>query len=90
MQHVVRAIRSSWGSAVTRSKGMLADRFTLPVLDAVQQLEPLADEVPGTVAQLGLAWRLRDAPAIVAAELEPELLRQIDDLRAPAAPPVTV
>jgi aryl-alcohol dehydrogenase-like predicted oxidoreductase len=38
---------------------MMSDYFTQPVLDAVQQLLPLAREANASLAQLALAWCLR-------------------------------
>jgi voltage-dependent potassium channel beta subunit len=53
--------------AGTRAAGanaeMMEDYFTQPVLDAVQQLRPLADESHCSIAQLALAWCLRQ-PAV--------------------------
>ena len=47
----------------TRAAGndgsMMEDYFTQPVLDAVAKLKPLADSLHLTVAQLSLAWCLR-------------------------------
>jgi voltage-dependent potassium channel beta subunit len=49
--------------AGTRASGanadMMEDYFTQPVLDAVQRLRPLAQESNCTIAQLSLAWCLR-------------------------------
>jgi len=39
---------------------MMEDYFTQPILDAVQRLLPLAREAGCTLAQLALAWCLRD------------------------------
>jgi aryl-alcohol dehydrogenase-like predicted oxidoreductase len=39
--------------------GMMEDYFTQPVLDAVQQLVPVAKEAGMTLGQLALAWCLR-------------------------------
>ena len=51
--------------AGTRAAGQSADMmgryFSQPVLDAVQRLLPLANEAGCTLAQLSLAWCLRDA-----------------------------
>lgn len=53
--------------AGTRAAGqnadMMEDYFTQPVLDAVQRLHPLAQESGCTIAQLALAWCLRQ-PAV--------------------------
>ncbi len=90
--------------AAGRSKDMMEDYFTQPVLDAVQRLQPLAAEAGCTLAQLALAWCLRDevvCSVIVGAtrpeqvddnvaaadlDLDPELLRRMDDILAPVAP----
>jgi aryl-alcohol dehydrogenase-like predicted oxidoreductase len=45
------------------ASGMMDDYFTQPVLDAVQQLVPIAKEAGVTLSQLALAWCLR-RPAI--------------------------
>ncbi|MDQ2663512.1 MAG: aldo/keto reductase family protein [Candidatus Eremiobacteraeota bacterium] len=51
--------------AGTRAAGgnreMMEDYFTQPVLDAVQRLVPIAQEHECTLAQLALAWCLRQA-----------------------------
>lgn len=53
--------------AGTRASGqnadMMEDYFTQPVLDAVQQLRPLAEQSNCTLSQLALAWCLRQ-PAV--------------------------
>ena len=53
--------------AGTRAAGanadMMEDYFTQPVLDAVQRLRPLAQESNCSIAQLALAWCLRQ-PAV--------------------------
>lgn len=53
--------------AGTRAAGqnadMMEDYFTQPVLDAVQQLRPLAERANCTMSQLALAWCLRQ-PAV--------------------------
>lgn len=53
--------------AGTRAAGanadMMEDYFTQPVLDAVQKLRPLAEESNCSIAQLALAWCLRQ-PAV--------------------------
>lgn len=45
--------------AAGRSREMMEDYFTQPVLDAVQRLKPLAERAHCTLAQLALAWCLR-------------------------------
>jgi voltage-dependent potassium channel beta subunit len=51
--------------AGTRAAGsgadMMSDYFTQPVLDAVQALRPLAERAGCTLAQLALAWCLRES-----------------------------
>jgi aryl-alcohol dehydrogenase-like predicted oxidoreductase len=44
----------------------MEDYFTQPILDAVAQLKPLAEEAGVSLAQLALAWTLRQ-PAITSA-----------------------
>lgn len=46
--------------AAGNAAGMMEDYFTQPVLDAVQRLKPLAAEAHCTLAQLALAWCLRE------------------------------
>jgi voltage-dependent potassium channel beta subunit len=46
--------------AAGNAKEMMEDYFTAPVLDAVQRLAPLARQAGCTLAQLALAWCLRD------------------------------
>ncbi len=46
--------------AAGRSKDMMEDYFSQPVLDAVQKLIPLAQRAGCSLAQLALAWCLRD------------------------------
>jgi aryl-alcohol dehydrogenase-like predicted oxidoreductase len=45
--------------AASGSKDMMEDYFTQPVLDAVQKLKPLAQRAGASMAQLALAWCLR-------------------------------
>ncbi|GAC1585834.1 MAG: aldo/keto reductase family protein [Candidatus Elarobacter sp.] len=45
--------------AAGRSREMMEDYFTQPVLDAVQRLQPLAQRAHASLAQLALAWCLR-------------------------------
>lgn len=45
--------------AAGESKEMMEDYFTQPVLDAVQKLAPLAKRAGASMAQLSLAWCLR-------------------------------
>jgi len=46
--------------ASSSAAGMMEDYFTQPVLDAVQRIRPLAEQAGCTMAQLALAWCLRD------------------------------
>ena len=46
--------------AAGAQKEMMEDYFTQPVLDAVQRLRPLARQAGCTLAQLALAWCLRE------------------------------
>ncbi|MGZ3518647.1 MAG: aldo/keto reductase family protein [Vulcanimicrobiaceae bacterium] len=45
--------------AASGNKDMMEDYFTQPVLDAVQKLKPFAQKAGVSVAQLALAWCLR-------------------------------
>jgi aryl-alcohol dehydrogenase-like predicted oxidoreductase len=56
----------------------MEDYFTQPVLDAVQRLKPLAAEAHCTLAQLALAWCLREevVSAVIVGATRPE---QVDD-----------
>ena len=64
--------------AAGRAKEMMEDYFTQPVLDAVQRLKPLAQEAHVTLAQLALAWCLRDeiVSSVIVGATRPE---QVDD-----------
>ena len=64
--------------AAGRAKDMMEDYFTQPVLDAVQRLTPLAQRAGCTLAQLALAWCLRDdvVAAVIVGATRPE---QVDD-----------
>lgn len=64
--------------AAGRSKEMMEDYFTQPVLDAVQRLQPLAAEAHCTPAQLALAWCLREeaVSSVIVGATRPE---QVDD-----------
>ena len=57
---------------------MMEDYFTQPVLDAVQRLKPLAERAHCTLAQLALAWCLRDevVSSVIVGATRPE---QVDD-----------
>ena len=64
--------------AASSSADMMEDYFTQPILDAVQRLKPLADKSHCTLAQLALAWCLRDeiVAAVIVGATRPE---QVDD-----------
>ena len=64
--------------AASSAAGMMTDYFTQPVLDAVQRLKPLAERAGCTLAQLALAWCLRDeiVSAVIVGATRPE---QVDD-----------
>ncbi len=52
--------------AASQYREFMEDYFTQPVLDAVAKLKPLADEAGASLAQLALAWTLRQ-PAVSSA-----------------------
>lgn len=60
------------------SRDMMEDYFTQPVLDAVQRLNPLAREHGCTLAQLALAWCLRQ-PAVTSAIVGATKAEHVDD-----------
>ena len=64
--------------AASNAAGMMTDYFTQPVLDAVQRIKPLAERAGCTMAQLALAWCLRDTivSAVIVGATRPE---QVDD-----------
>ena len=64
--------------AAGRSKDMMEDYFTQPVLDAVQRLRPLAERAHCTLAQLAVAWCLRQdvVSSVIVGATRPE---QVDD-----------
>ncbi|GAC1411465.1 MAG: aldo/keto reductase family protein [Candidatus Velthaea sp.] len=64
--------------AAGNAAGMMEDYFTPPILDAVQRLKPLAESRHCTLAQLALAWCLRDAAvsAVIVGATRPD---QVDD-----------
>jgi voltage-dependent potassium channel beta subunit len=64
--------------AAGRAKDMMEDYFTQPVLDAVQKLPPLAQRAGCSLAQLALAWCLRDdvVSSVIVGASRPE---QVDD-----------
>jgi aryl-alcohol dehydrogenase-like predicted oxidoreductase len=64
--------------AASNAAGMMTDYFTQPVLDAVQRIKPLAERAGCTMAQLALAWCLRDpiVSAVIVGATRPE---QVDE-----------
>jgi voltage-dependent potassium channel beta subunit len=73
------AARPPQGSrAAGESKEMMEDYFTQPVLDAVQQLQPIAKRANVSVAQLALAWTLRQ-PAVTSAIVGATKIAHVED-----------
>ncbi len=64
--------------AAGRSKDMMEDYFSQPVLDAVQRLQPLAREHGASLAQLALAWCLR-RPEIASVIVGATRTEHVDD-----------
>jgi voltage-dependent potassium channel beta subunit len=64
--------------AAGQFKDMMEDYFTQPVLDAVQKLAPLAKEAGCSLAQLALAWILRE-PAVTSAIVGATKVEHLDD-----------
>lgn len=68
--------------AGTRAAGtnadMMEDYFTQPVLDAVQNLKPLAQQAGCTLTQLSLAWCLRQ-PAVTSVIVGATKTEHVDD-----------
>jgi aryl-alcohol dehydrogenase-like predicted oxidoreductase len=64
--------------AAGRAKDMMEDYFTQPVLDAVARLKPLATRAGCTLAQLSLAWCLREdvVSSVIVGATRPE---QVDE-----------
>ena len=64
--------------AASNAAGMMTDYFTQPVLDAVARIKPLAERAGCTMAQLALAWCLRDVivAAVIVGATRPE---QVDE-----------
>jgi voltage-dependent potassium channel beta subunit len=64
--------------AASNAAGMMTDYFTQPVLDAVARIKPLAERAGCTMAQLALAWCLRDSivAAVIVGATRPE---QVDE-----------
>jgi aryl-alcohol dehydrogenase-like predicted oxidoreductase len=72
------------GTRAAGASGEMMDRyFSQAVLDAVQRLKPLAKEAGCTLAQLSLAWCLRDdvISSVITGATKPE---QVDDNAAAA------
>jgi voltage-dependent potassium channel beta subunit len=64
--------------AAGRAKNMMDDYFSQPVLDAVQRLVPLAQRANCTLAQLSLAWCLRE-DAVSSVIVGATRAEQVDD-----------
>ncbi|GAC1387659.1 MAG: aldo/keto reductase family protein [Vulcanimicrobiaceae bacterium] len=64
--------------AAGASKEMMEDYFTQPVLDAVQKLKPLAEQAGASMAQLALAWCLRQ-PAVTSVIVGATKVEHVDD-----------
>ena len=64
--------------AASSDKDMMEDYWTQPVLDAVQQVKPLAKEAGCTLGQLALAWCLR-RPEISSVIVGATRLQQVDE-----------
>ena len=60
------------------NRDMMEDYFTQPVLDAVAQLRPLAENSGCSVAQLALAWCLRQ-PAVTSVIVGATKVEHVDD-----------
>jgi aryl-alcohol dehydrogenase-like predicted oxidoreductase len=64
--------------ASSANADMMEDYFTQPVLDAVQKFRPLAERAGCTMAQLALAWCLRQ-PAVTSVIVGATKVGQVDD-----------
>ena len=64
--------------AAGEAKEMMEDYFTQPVLDAVQRVKPLAQRAGVTMAQLALAWCLRQ-PAVTSVIVGATKVEHVDD-----------
>ncbi|MBC5829659.1 MAG: aldo/keto reductase family protein [Candidatus Eremiobacteraeota bacterium] len=64
--------------AAGESKEMMEEYFTQPVLDAVQKLGPLAKRANASMAQLALAWCLRQR-AVTSVIVGATKVEQVDD-----------
>lgn len=64
--------------AAGSNRDMMEDYFTQPVLDAVSQLRPLAEKAGCTIAQLSLAWCLRQ-PAVTSVIVGATKVQHVDD-----------
>jgi aryl-alcohol dehydrogenase-like predicted oxidoreductase len=60
--------------AASSDKEMMEDYWTQPILDAVQQVKPLAQEAGCTLGQLALAWCLRrpEISSVIAGATRPQ------------------
>ena len=69
--------------AAGEASGFMSEYFTQQVLDAVQTLRPVADDAGCTLAQLALAWCLRqpNVSSVIAGASRPE---QVDENAAAA------
>jgi aryl-alcohol dehydrogenase-like predicted oxidoreductase len=80
----VRAGQPPSGSRAAGPAGRMMEEYvTQPILDAVQQVRPLAERAHCTLAQLALAWCLRDdvVSAVIVGATKPE---QLDETVAAA------
>jgi aryl-alcohol dehydrogenase-like predicted oxidoreductase len=64
--------------AAGANKDMMEDYFTQPVLDAVAKLRPLAQRAGASMAQLALAWCLRQ-PAVTSVIVGATKVDHVDD-----------
>ncbi len=64
--------------AAGENREMMEDYFTQPVLDAVAKLRPLAEQAGISMAQLALAWTLRQ-PAVTSAIVGATKPAHVDD-----------
>jgi aryl-alcohol dehydrogenase-like predicted oxidoreductase len=64
--------------AASPSADMMEDYFKQPVLDAVQQLKPLAQQAGCSLAQLALAWCLRQ-PAVTSVIVGATKVEHVED-----------
>jgi len=69
--------------AASDNAEMMEDYFTQPVLDAVQQLRPVAERANASLAQLALAWCLRQR-AVTSVIVGATKVEHVDDNAAAA------